>query len=213
MNHSTALPTLKETAYQYIRRNIVDGTWGGGTFLPEQLLCEQLNMSKTPIRSALDRLEMLGLVKHYPKQGVVVSEMSLQKIFQIYELRKALEVYAVKRLTGKLSEAFFERMDENISLQLALIKQDDIAGYVELDRQFHMMIITGLDNEEYSAAMTRIQDQFLLAVRTTFLKNLHRLVGSIEEHRQIRLALAGNDPELTERLMIEHIEYVQQVMF
>ncbi|CAK4863387.1 unnamed protein product [Aphanomyces euteiches] len=212
MNPSSSNITLKETAYQFIKKNIVEGKWDGGTFLSENLLCEQLNMSKTPIRSALDRLEMMGLVKLFPKQGVVVSEVSLQKILQIYELRKALEAYAVKRLTGKLEAGFFEQMDENIRLQEALIEQADIADYVEMDRQFHMMIINAMENEEYAAAMARIQDQFLLAVRTTFMKNKQRLAGSIEEHRQIRYALAGNDPELTERLMIEHIEYVKLVM-
>ncbi|QGQ98292.1 GntR family transcriptional regulator [Paenibacillus psychroresistens] len=212
MNSLSSNVTLKETAYQFIKKNIVEGKWDGGTFLSENLLCEQLNMSKTPIRSALDRLEMMGLVKQFPKQGVVVSEVSLQKILQIYELRKALEAYAVKRLTGKLGDGFFEQMDENICLQEALIEKEDIAEYVQMDRQFHMMIINGMENEEYAAAMTRIQDQFLLAVRTTFLKNKQRLAGSIEEHRQIRHALAGNDPELTERLMIEHIEYVKQIM-
>src|SRR5665647_1860852 len=101
LNHSSLPVTLKETAFQFIKSNIVNGTWGGGTFLSENLLCKQLNMSKTPIRSALDRLEMNGLVKLFPKQGAVVSEVSLQKILQIYELRIALESYAVKRLTGK----------------------------------------------------------------------------------------------------------------
>ena len=212
LNHSSLPVTLKETAFQFIKNNIVNGTWGGGTFLSENLLCKQLNMSKTPIRSALDRLEMNGLVKLFPKQGAVVSEVSLQKILQIYELRIALESYAVKRLTGKLETAFFEQMDENIRIQAILIEKDEIAEYVEMDRQFHMMIIVGMENEEYTAAMTRIQDQFLLAVRTTFVKNRERLWGSIKEHRLIRDALAGADSELTERLMIEHIEYVKHIM-
>ncbi len=212
MNRLSPKMTLKETAYQYIRKCIVDGVWSGGTFLSEHSLCEQLGMSKTPIRSALDRLEMMGLVKLFPNQGAVVSEVSLKRILEIYELRLALETYAVRWLTGKLDHSFFVRMDNNISLQATSITNDDIPEYVRLDRQFHEMIIAGLDNEEYAAVMMRMQDQFLLAVRTTFMKNRQRLEGSIEEHRKIRAALAGNDPERSERLMIEHLEFVKRIM-
>lgn len=212
MNRLSSKQTLKETAYQFIRKCIVDGVWSGGTFLSENSLCEQLGMSKTPIRSALDRLEMMGLVKLFPNQGAVVSEVSLKRILEIYELRLALETYAVRCLTGKLDAAFFICMDENIGLQAKSIENNDIPEYVRLDRQFHEMIIAGLDNEEYAGVMMRMQDQFILAVRTTFIKNRQRLGGSIEEHRKIRAALAGTDPEQTERLMTEHLEFVKRIM-
>ncbi len=212
MNQLSSQQTLKEKAYQFIRKSIVDGVWSGGTFLSENSLCEQLGMSKTPIRSALDRLEMMGLVKLFPNQGAVVSEVSLKRILEIYELRLALETYAVRSLTGKLDATFFIRMDENIDLQARSIEHNDIPEYVRLDRQFHEMIIAGLDNEEYAGVMMRMQDQFLLAVRTTFIKNRQRLGGSIEEHRKIRTALAGTDSERTERLMTEHLEFVKRIM-
>lgn len=203
---------LKQTAYEYIKENIVAGAWAGGTFISEKELTESLGMSKTPIRAALDRLEMMGLVQLFPKQGAVVTELSLKKILEIYELRKALETYAAKQLTGKLDDLFFTGMDSNIDLQAHAIKNGDITEYVKQDRQFHAMIVAGLDNEEYSNAIHRIHDQFLLVVRATFLKNNQRLLGSIEEHRQIRRALSGDDPLATERLMIQHLDYVMRIM-
>jgi DNA-binding GntR family transcriptional regulator len=195
-----------------MKGNIVDGVWGGGTFLSEKWLCDQLRMSKTPVRSALDRLEMMGLVKLFPNQGVVVAEISLRKILEIYELRKALETYAAKKLTGKLDAAFFRRMDDNLRQQELAIDQYQVVEYVKLDAEFHSMIVAALDNEEYADAMMRMQDRFLMAVRTTFLKNRDRLRGSMEEHYSIREALAGSDPDRTERLIDAHIEYVKSVM-
>lgn len=170
-------------------------------------------MSNTPIRSALDRLEMMGLVKQSPNQGAIVQEISLKTILEIYELRLALETFAAKRLTGKLDRAFFDALDENLEQQEQLVQARDIAGYVRLDREFHERIVAGLDNEQFMEAMTRIQDKFLMAVRTTFMRNETRLTGSIAEHRQIRNALAGDDPLLTEKLVEHHIEYVKAVMF
>ncbi|WP_308637959.1 GntR family transcriptional regulator [Paenibacillus silvisoli] len=204
--------TMRDQAFEAIKRGIVSGEWPGGTFLSEKMLSELLGMSKTPIRSALDRLEMMGLVKLAPKQGVTVQEVSLKKILEIYELRMSLETFAVRRLTGQMDAAFFAGLDANLALQAEAIGREDIIRYVELDRQFHAMIIAGLDNEEYTEVMSRIQDKFLLVVRTTFDRNKQRLAGSIEEHWQIRHALAGADPELTVRLTQRHIEYVKKIM-
>ncbi len=204
--------TLRDTAFLQIKKSIVQGKWGGGTFLSEKWLSEQLQMSKTPIRSALDRLEMMGLVKLVPNQGFVVQEISLKRILDIYELRLALESFAVRLLTGKMDKPFFEVLDANLERQREAVNREDIVGYVELDRQFHEAIISGMANEEYSDAVSRMQDKFLIAVRTTFYKNKDRLWGSLDEHRQIRNALAGNDPALSERLIRSHIEFVKQIM-
>lgn len=204
--------TLKEKATETIREKIVSGEWSGGTFLSEKFLSELLQMSKTPVRSALDRLEMMGLVKQSPNQGIIVQEISLKKILEIYELRLSLETFAARRLTGRMDQAFLDELDESVDRQEKAIQDDDIAAYVRCDREFHERIVAGLDNEEYVEAMARIQDKFLMAVRTTFAKNKDRLWGSIEEHRQIRQALAGSDPLETERLIERHIEYVKTVM-
>ncbi|THF80362.1 GntR family transcriptional regulator [Cohnella fermenti] len=205
-------PTLRDRAYQRIKRSIVEGEWDGGTFLSEKWLSEKLQMSKTPIRSALDRLEMMGLVKLVPNQGFVIQEISLKRILDIYELRLSLETFAVSRLTGRMDRTFFDILDANLEKQADAVRRQDIIGYVELDRQFHEAIIAGMDNEEYAEAASRMQDKFLLAVRTTFYKNKERLWGSLDEHRQIRNALAGTDPALSERLVRSHIEFVKQIM-
>src|SRR5690242_8654838 len=89
--------TLKDIAYDQIKQRIVSGEWTGGTFLTEKFLSDLLQMSKTPIRSALDRLEMNGLVKLSPKQGIIVQEVSLKKVLEIYELRLSLETFAARQ--------------------------------------------------------------------------------------------------------------------
>ncbi|RAP74924.1 GntR family transcriptional regulator [Paenibacillus montanisoli] len=212
MEKQAATVTLRDQAFEAIKKRIVSGEWHGGMFLSEKMLSELLGMSKTPIRSALDRLEMMGLVKLSPKQGVTVQEVSLKKILEIYELRLSLETFAVRRLTGKMDAGFFAGLDANLAKQAEAIEREDIIRYVELDRQFHAMIIAGLDNEEYTEVMSRIQDKFLLVVRTTFDRNKKRLAGSMEEHWQIRHALAGTDHELSVRLIQRHIEYVKKIM-
>jgi DNA-binding GntR family transcriptional regulator len=205
--------TLRDAAFQQIKQAIVNGQWEGGTFLSERMLSELLQMSKTPIRSALDRLEMMGLVKLVPNQGFVVQEISMKKIMDIYELRLSLETFAANHLTGKMDRVYFDKLDANIAKQSEAVRDEDIVSYVELDRQFHETIISGMANTEYTEAMSRIQDKFLMAVRTTFYKNKKRLSGSLDEHKQIREALEGVDPLVTVELVKKHIKFVEQIMF
>ncbi|WP_219835485.1 GntR family transcriptional regulator [Paenibacillus sp. R14(2021)] len=126
MDKQKGAVTLRDKAFQTIKGHIVHGDWAGGTFLSEKFLSELLGMSKTPIRSALDRLEMMGLVKLSPKQGVFVQELSLKKILEFYELRLSLETYAARKLTGRMDEAFFRKLDENLDLQDEAVQRDDI---------------------------------------------------------------------------------------
>lgn len=74
---------------------------------------------------------MIGLVKHTPNQGVIVQEMSLKKIMEIYELRLSLETFAAKHLIGKMDASFFRQLDDNLTLQEQCVKQED-RGYCRI---------------------------------------------------------------------------------
>jgi DNA-binding GntR family transcriptional regulator len=91
---------LKEQAYQQLKQMLVDGTYVPGTFLSERRLAEQLGMSKTPVRAALERVEAEGYVTVSPQQGIVVRELSLREIKEHFEIRMALETHIVRRLAG-----------------------------------------------------------------------------------------------------------------
>src|SRR5437870_2186503 len=94
---------LKERAYSEIKRRILDGGFAPSTFLSERQLASQLAMSKTPIRAALERLEMEGLVVVSPQQGILVRDLSVHEIADLYEMRAALETYVVRAVAGQLT--------------------------------------------------------------------------------------------------------------
>lgn len=204
--------SLKDRAYQEIKERIVTGQWEGGTFLSEKYLSELLEMSKTPIRSALDRLEMAGLVKLAPKQGIVVQEISMRKTMEIFEIRLPLECYAVRRLTGRLGAELIQKLEGNLAEQHLAVNDKDLARYVYLDKIFHELIIGGLDNEEFNEVMSRIQDKFRMVVLSIVRKETDRLWVSTNEHEKIVEALKGNDPDVSENLIKEHFEYGKQIM-
>ena len=102
IQNSSSPISLKEQAYGDLKRLILSGELAAGTVLSVRQLASQLEMSRTPLHAAIERLEADGLVALAPQQGVVVCELSIQDIANHYEIRQALEPYVMRRLAGKL---------------------------------------------------------------------------------------------------------------
>ena len=95
---------LKEHAYAEIKRSILDNTFAPGSFLAERQLAAQLGMSKTPVRAALERLEMEGFISVSPQQGILVRDLSVHDIADQYEIRSALVARHPLGRLGRASE-------------------------------------------------------------------------------------------------------------
>ena len=101
---------LKDHAYERLKTMILSEQFPPGSFLSERTLAETLGMSKTPVRSAVERLENEGFVSVSPQQGIVVRALSAEEIRNHFDLRIALETFVVRRLTGTLSAAQHEQL-------------------------------------------------------------------------------------------------------
>ena len=94
--HASSRSLLKEQAYEQIKSRLLNNNYPPGSFLAERRLAENLGMSKTPVRAALERLELEGFITVSPQQGIVVRELSVREIADQYELRAALESYTLR---------------------------------------------------------------------------------------------------------------------
>jgi DNA-binding GntR family transcriptional regulator len=210
--------TLKEKAYQEVRRLIITGEIKPGEFLSERSLVERLEMSRTPIRSALDRLEIEGFIKQSPKQGVVVEEISINRAFDIYELRIAIESYVVNKLSLRtIQESEIKRIQENLNQQKLLIDTEmydnaSFLAFLSLDLEFHNELIKIVENKEFIQIMDQIQDKLLLIASNVFRKQENRMMVSYEDHMRIfNYILNGQNKEAVEE-MIKHLEYGKQIL-
>src|SRR4051794_4236895 len=88
--HGPARSFLKDEAYEKIKGRLLEGDYAPGSFLSERQLAENLGMSKTPVKAALERLESEGFIAVSPQQGIVVRELSVREIADQYEIRAAL---------------------------------------------------------------------------------------------------------------------------
>src|SRR4029078_6640061 len=91
---------LADRAYDALKTSLQSGAYPPGSFLSERQLAARLGMSKTPLKSALVRLEQEGYRRISPQQGIVVREPSVQEVSDLFDLREAIETFAVRRLAA-----------------------------------------------------------------------------------------------------------------
>src|SRR5215831_15981498 len=99
------LLSIREHAYLYLKKTILEGEFQAGDRLIERELAAKLNISRTPIREALFRLESQGFVKTVPRKGVVVTNISENEVIEVFTILSSLEVLAVKLAAQKMDKS------------------------------------------------------------------------------------------------------------
>ena len=201
---------LKDQAYAAIKGHILRSDLGSGAFLAERQLAAQLQMSKTPIRAALERLEAEGFVTISPQQGIIVRDFTIHEIADQYETRVALETYVLRAVSGKLTSDQIARLQSNLAEQDALRGSRDFDQCVVLDAAFHMLFCEFLGNAEILRIMGQLREKIQRVITRVFHTNSQRFVGSVEEHRAIAEAVIGGDGGTAAKLIELHLEYGKQ---
>jgi DNA-binding GntR family transcriptional regulator len=198
---------LKERAYADIKRLILNSEFAPGSFLAERQLAARLGMSKTPVRSALERLEAEGFLSISPQQGAIVRDLSLREIADHYEIRAAIESFVARTLAGKLAREQTVLVRASLDEQKANLAAKDVARAVELDERFHTLFWEFLGNQEILRVMTQLRDKTHRLIFQAFTINPARLVCSYTEHRGIAEAVFKGHAALAARRVEEHLQY------
>lgn len=147
--------SLKLEAYNAIRKRIMDCTYPPGTILSEDVLTEEFHISRTPIRDAISRLEQEGIVTILPKKGVMVSELSIGELNNIFEIRMIFEPYALLHYGSSMDEkdllSFYDQFNNDRNLS-------SVERY-ELDDNFHNFIMQAIPNTYMHQTYRLIQAQ------------------------------------------------------
>jgi DNA-binding GntR family transcriptional regulator len=197
---------LRERAYRELKDLLVLSVGAPPAFLSSRKLANQLGMSNTPVRSALERLESDGLVTITPQQGILVNELSAKEILDHYEIREAIEPYVLKKLAGRLTEDQAERLSAQLEEQDRSIAAGDIRRIVVLDSEFHLLLCELLGNEEILRLMVRLRDQIHRVITQIARLLPDRRQASYAEHAAIVDALLCGDAEKAGVLVMEHLE-------
>ena len=202
---TSARGLLKERAYDEIKRMVLTGELGPGTFLAERQLAARLGMSKTPVRSALERLESEGFIRISPQQGAIIRDLSLDEIADQYEIRTALETFVARTVAGRLTPGQIDQVKANLHAQRENLHAGDVARGVALDEEFHALFGGFLGNREILRVMGQLRDKIHRVIFRVFTLDPARFAGSTEEHRAIAEAIISGDATLAARRIEEHL--------
>lgn len=198
---------LKDVAYEHIKARIIDGTFVAGTFISEKDLLLDLDMSRTPIRAAFERLAEQGLVTIAPQRGVIVRDFSAREISDHYDIRIALERFIVRELSGRLTDSQRDRIAANLRAQeIAVDGEVDIRGFTMCDTEFHLMLAAFLGNQEIERVMINQRHRVQRVVESIFTRDPTVPRCSYEEHRGIADAICAGDTESAQDLAERHLQ-------
>lgn len=200
------LSPIRDKVYDYIKEAIVQGVYKSGDRIIERELADQLNVSRTPIREALFRLESQGFVKTLPRKGVVVSKLSPEEVIEIFMILSAIE-----SLTMKLAA---QKADSEQRAELDQIIQEIDAALVEPNYQpehwkFHFKINDVVCRAAQSPRLKNMLDglsDYIRAFVHLGYEMPGRLYKAMEEHRDLARAIRDGEAEMAETLTKLHVE-------
>jgi DNA-binding GntR family transcriptional regulator len=203
---------LKDYAYAEIKQRILRGDFPASTFVSERQLAAQLDMSKTPVRAALERLALEGFVTISPQQGIIIRDLTVHEIADQYEIRAALETYVVRSVAGRLTTPQVEDLRANLDAQEANCAARDVQQCVALDAEFHHLFCRFLGNQEILRVMHQLREKVHRVIAQVFQLNPERIVTSFKEHCGIADAVLRGESALAARRIEEHLEWGKQCL-
>ncbi len=199
--------TLRERAYQMIKRKIISGELEPGTTLTETRLAEELGMSRTPIRESLLKLSTTGLVRQLDNHGVIVADISLRSILDAYDLQRCLEKFSVEEIIDRgLVGVRFRRgiFDRMLREQESCLETDDMWRFFQLNKRMHLEILRLTGNNKIVRIMSDLRDELIYAGYQSISPYVN-MREAIEEHREIIDALEAEDRDRAVRAVVNHV--------
>ena len=205
----TAMPTVVDYAYEEIWKRVIMIGGSEEQRLSDVTLAEQLKMSRTPVRQALERLVQEGLVRSDPRRGFWTNTFTTQDINEIYDLRGALEVLAVSLAASRLSQEDLKAHLDALYAVRAELDTHPVLRFLQVDIRFHMLITRASSNGRLMHSLSMLRSQLsMFQMQDTYYPK--RMEIALNDHEQILLALlAGNVDEAADCLA-RHIRHAKE---
>lgn len=199
-------PPAADRVYAHVKQGVLDRRYEGGTLLTEGELAEAVGVSRTPVREALLRLEVEGLIKLYPKKGALVLPVSSQEIADVVETRMLVEQHAVRKVVPA-SPTLIARLEELLDRQREQAAAGDLAGAAVTDRCFHAEIVRSGGNEILSRLYDQLRDRQLRMGVAIMHSHPDRIAKTLTEHAAILDALRTGDAEAAAGIVHQHVDW------
>jgi DNA-binding GntR family transcriptional regulator len=195
---------LREVVFEILKDAILKGKLEPKERLMEIKLADQLGVSRTPVREAIRKLELEGLVVMEPRKGAYVSDISFKDIIDTLEVREALETFAVKLAIEKNSVEDLNQIEDlNKSFKEAY-ENKDVKKMVEYDTKFHFEVLKLSENNKLISFMEEL-NEIMQRFRLIFFNETYNPEVIAKEHEEVFKALKTKDAKKAQEAMKKHL--------
>jgi len=204
VNMNEYLP-LRDVVFNTLRQAILRGELAPGERLMEIQLAERLGVSRTPIREAIRKLELEGLVLMIPRKGAEVAKISEKSLRDVLEVRRSLEELAIELACQRMGE---EAIEELAAAQRAFsraVESGDVMAIAESDEHYHDVIYQGTENSRLVQILNNLREQ-MYRYRLEYIKDEDKRQILILEHENILKAIKNRRVAEAKEAMRAHID-------
>lgn len=196
---------LRDVVFQTLRQAILRGELKPGERLMEIHLAQKLGVSRTPVREAIRKLELEGLVLMIPRKGAVVAEITVSDLEDVLEVRMALEELAVKHACRRIRKEQLDELERLAEEFRVSLDGDDVGECAQADMLFHDAIYESTGNARLIQILNNLREQ-MYRYRMEYLKDRQSHAQLLREHEEILDALKRHDERMALEVISRHVE-------
>lgn len=196
---------LRDVVFNTLRQAILTGELKPGERLMEIHLAKKLGVSRTPIREAIRKLELEGLVTMIPRRGAEVAQITEKSMNDVLEVRRALDVLCVELACDRITEEELEQLKAACEAFEAAVKTKDAKKIAHADVALHDIIVCATGNQRLIQLVNNLSEQ-MYRYRFEYIKDSSQHERLVEEHRVIYQSLVEKDKEAVSQAAKTHID-------
>lgn len=198
-----------EIAYRILKEKIVTLELPPATLLNEAELINELNLGRTPIREALQRLALENLVVIWPRRGTIVTDLNMSDLQKVFELRLELETLMARLAAERATPEQIAEMEALFSGADNILQNGDHHQLIRLDMEAHRLLAKAAHNEFLEGVLEQLYTH-VLRLWYVSLHKVSRLAEALEEHRHIIVAIKAGDGQQAAQIMRAHVAGFQK---
>ncbi|SEP78740.1 DNA-binding transcriptional regulator, GntR family [Virgibacillus subterraneus] len=199
--------SMAQYVYEKLKAGILSQKLNPGQKLIENDISDTLGVSRTPIRNAFSKLQEEGIVTILPNKGAHVINPAIEEIIEAFTFRKHLELIATEHIMERIEEKDIEKLKELIHEEIETYDQKDLAGYIDINTQFHKILVNISDNrflKEQAKKMIHQTHIYLILYDQFYVVNKKDSRGP-KEHQEIVNLIESRDADAFKLLLDKHI--------
>ena len=201
--------TLKDKIYDIVKMSVLKNEFPADNYITENELAIKLNVSRTPLREAMQELVSEDLIEFKPRKGYKQKNHTLEEIYQIFKLRLIIEKEIIRPLLENIKNEDIKSLKNIIERQKFATSTNDQHSFMNLDKEFHRKMFLISDYNIFLKAYD-IYHNLTILIGTKAISNTGRMEKVIEEHVQIIESIEKKDSKQLEKAIEEHLKTTKE---